>query len=452
MKLKEILTLILAMFTLTISVSVHSLTKDDVDKLYDDENYDAIITHANKGNKEAQNILGTMYSEGIHVKQSSTKSFEWYLKAAKQGLATAQFNVAANYMHGNGVDSDQNKAAEWNLKAANQGFAKAQFNMGYNYHFGQGVKLDYTKAFEWYQKAADQGVARAFTNIAILYIDGNGVEKDVIKGNEWYLKAANQGEPVGQASLGVSYNIGRGLKQNWVIANEWLQKSADQGYAYAQYHLAVNYLEGNGIELSKQEYAKSKGMALLKKAADQGFEEAQEKLSNINLAIQSKDIAKKNAHITSTTKSYNRTSSIKARSSIQVLYQEKGVLTDDEVTLDKNQNICTVSSIYSRDSSNSVLPASLEIIYTKSTGKKTYKVYVLKTDLSDIVSITQDQKNLEFKHDQYSLIFNNVIDTTIGNFSLLAEKKNFTFIKLRGHYPNDEALEVFERCINRLKK
>lgn len=419
MEIKQIITSIAALILLTTSVSTYSLTKEDVDRLYEDNNYESIINLANEGNMDAQERLSYMYFEG------------------------------------KGVTKDHTKYLEWREKAAKLGHARAQHNLGYDYDKGIGVTQDYAKAMEWYLKAAAQGVSRAQTNIGVLYMGGKGIERDLIKGNEWYQKAADQGEPTAQTNLGMSYIEGRGVKQNFVKGNEWLKKSAEQGYAIAQYQLALSYLNGNGVE---PEGAKEKGIALLKKAADQGFEDAQTKLNNLDLTSQNEDLYKYNTDKPSAEESKQnkkyRTPKISSshNESIQTLYEEEGLLTNDLVTLDKDKKICRVSSIYSTPSSDSVLPTSLEIIFTKSTGKKTYRIYALKTDLSDTESITQAKKNLKFKQEEYALVFDQAFDSTFGIFSVLAEKKDFTFLKLEGHYPNDEALEVFERCIKRLKK
>ena len=84
---------------------------------------------AKKGDKEAQAVLGTMYSNGQGVKQDYKKAIEWYEKAATQGHADAQYDLGVMYDSGQGVKQDYKKAIEWYEKAAAQGLAMAQYNL-----------------------------------------------------------------------------------------------------------------------------------------------------------------------------------------------------------------------------------------------------------------------------------------------------------------------------------
>lgn len=68
-----------------------------------------------------------------------------------------------------------------------------------------------------------------------------------------------------------------GLKESEKEASVWYEKSANQGYAPAQYYLAILYMAGiDGIEKNPE-----KAIELLKKAADQGDQEAINLLSKL---------------------------------------------------------------------------------------------------------------------------------------------------------------------------
>ena len=67
---------------------------------------------AAKGNADAQNNLGHMYSEGLGVTQDYAKALEWYEKSAANGSAEAQHNIAYMYEKGLGVTQDYAKALE----------------------------------------------------------------------------------------------------------------------------------------------------------------------------------------------------------------------------------------------------------------------------------------------------------------------------------------------------
>ena len=52
---------------------------------------------AKNGNKQAQAVIGDMYSDGEGVEQNYFKAYEWYEKAANQGYALAQNNLGLMY-------------------------------------------------------------------------------------------------------------------------------------------------------------------------------------------------------------------------------------------------------------------------------------------------------------------------------------------------------------------
>ena len=51
---------------------------------------------------------------------------------------------------------------------------------------------------------------------------------------EYYLKAARQGDAEAQYNLGVCYRKGYGVEKDLTEAVKWLRKAADQGFAEAQ--------------------------------------------------------------------------------------------------------------------------------------------------------------------------------------------------------------------------
>jgi uncharacterized protein YdaT len=109
------------------------------------------------------------------------------------------------------------------------------------YEDGNGVTKDLTAAVAWYRKSAEQGFALAYYNLGKMYQNGYGVSKDTKKADEWYqgaqklfLDAAAQNNALAQAMLGEMYAGGRGTTKDDKKAVEWYRKAADQGYANAQ--------------------------------------------------------------------------------------------------------------------------------------------------------------------------------------------------------------------------
>ena len=78
-----------------------------------------------------------------------------------------------------------------------------------------------------------------------------------------------------QNELGFAYHSGKSVPQDYAEAVQWFRKAADQGFAEAQVNLGNAYHEGTGVPQDYSEAARWYG-----KAADQGFAEAQVNLGN----------------------------------------------------------------------------------------------------------------------------------------------------------------------------
>ena len=151
---------------------------------------DGLAAAANKGDAEAQYMVGLLYATGQGVSQDYKQAVAWYRKAADQGYASAQFNLGQRYYEGQGVTQDYSQAASWYRKAADQGNAGAQYNLAVMYDNGTGVTQDYKQAMVLYRKAADQGLVRAQNNLGLLYLKGNGVTQDYVEAHKWLNIAA----------------------------------------------------------------------------------------------------------------------------------------------------------------------------------------------------------------------------------------------------------------------
>jgi TPR repeat protein len=131
-------------------------------------NYQVALTEftalAEKGNAEAQYILGIMYVEGKAVPLDYKVAMSWYRKAADQGHAGAQTSLGAMSARGLGVPMDYQTAMSWYLKAAEQGDPMAQNNLGFMYLNAQGVPADLVQAHMWFSLAAAAGNENAKVN------------------------------------------------------------------------------------------------------------------------------------------------------------------------------------------------------------------------------------------------------------------------------------------------
>ena len=69
---------------------------------------------------------------------------------AEKGDAEAQTLLGAMYWSGEGVPRNHHEAAKWYLRAAHQGYARAQNDIGFMLGFGEGVPPhDDVEAYKW---------------------------------------------------------------------------------------------------------------------------------------------------------------------------------------------------------------------------------------------------------------------------------------------------------------
>src|SRR4030095_3989158 len=96
-------------------------------------------------------------------------------------------------------------------------------------------KGDYATALQLFRPLADQGMARAQTILGVMYANGQGVPKSDTEATKWY-----------QLALGVIYVTGLGVPKDTEKGLGWFRKAADQGYANAQTNLGTMYDRGDG--------------------------------------------------------------------------------------------------------------------------------------------------------------------------------------------------------------
>ena len=79
---------------------------------------------AERGNAEAQCIIGNIYHLGLGVEQNLTKAIHWYQKSSDRGYGVASINLAGILtVGGNGIIKDLDLAIKLYQKALQQGFS-----------------------------------------------------------------------------------------------------------------------------------------------------------------------------------------------------------------------------------------------------------------------------------------------------------------------------------------
>jgi TPR repeat protein len=262
------------------------------------------------GSLDAYVRLGTLYHEGLIVKQQHEKAFQYFLHAAKKGHPVGQYYVAVCYLHGKGVKYKDEKAVNWmkksadqndayaqdaladfyllgkitaqnkplgieyKTKAAEQGLADAQIDLARCYATGYGVERDYQTAFDYYLAAAQSNKPYAVYQVGSYLLTGRvGLSPDPIKAFPWFLKAAELNDADGQAQVAYQYLFGAGTSQNFDEGIRWLLKATKQENIYGYYVTATVYLKGLGVERDGLIAYK-----FMRQAAEKGYVEAQYEL------------------------------------------------------------------------------------------------------------------------------------------------------------------------------
>jgi TPR repeat protein len=129
-------------------------------------------------------ILIILLTSGCGGASSSLKPSKT-IAHAEQGNANAQNDLGSMYQYGDGVAKDYKKAVMWYEKSASQGLAMAKVNLGYMYDSGLGVQQDKKKAIALYREAANLSEPRGMINLAEMYRTGDSIEQSNLKAFMW---------------------------------------------------------------------------------------------------------------------------------------------------------------------------------------------------------------------------------------------------------------------------
>lgn len=154
MKKTLFLTALICYFNLANAAGVDEFKEDYIRQLPE------IQKEAEKGNPNAQAILGTMYKYGWGVERNDKQAYELLEKSSNQGNEMAQNNLAGLYIRDNTKDNDQ-QALQLLEKSAEKNNVAANFNLGVMYENGYGTTVDLKKAEYYFERAASQGNQRA---------------------------------------------------------------------------------------------------------------------------------------------------------------------------------------------------------------------------------------------------------------------------------------------------
>lgn len=157
---------------------------------------------------------------------------------------------------------------------ANEGDSKCQELLGHYYLFGIHVNSNYEKSTYWFNEAAKNGNIRALYWLGTAYENGTGVNVDMRKAVECFKKSAEAGDHLAQLHYGDLFVDGVKIKvgshrEKWVPTPDQVMAPPEDGY------VIVDDYETLVLKDIKQ------AKAWWQKAADQGDNEAKERLQKI---------------------------------------------------------------------------------------------------------------------------------------------------------------------------
>ncbi|XP_055878634.1 protein sel-1 homolog 1-like [Biomphalaria glabrata] len=228
--------------------------------------YHYFSTAADAGNGHAMGYLGKMHSEGSPVvKQSNATAFEYFKKSADKSNPIGQAGLGMMYLNGLGVDKDFNKAYRLLVLAADQGSVDGQLQLGVMYFSGVGVRRDYKMAVKYFTMASQNGHVLAFFNLAQMHATGTGVLRNCHTAVELFKNVAERGR-WSEMMMDAHRMFHEGSVDAALIKYMFL---AELGYEVAQSNVA--YILDNGLS-DKFNKPESYQRALLQysRAASQG--------------------------------------------------------------------------------------------------------------------------------------------------------------------------------------
>lgn len=269
------------------------------------DNNDEILRRADRGDANAQIIVGQNYEKGIGVAINYNLAYQYYKKAADQGNIQGCYHTGICLFKGRGIDMDQQAGVELIKNASDHHFLPAVYqyaiilksgkvpNYPKNlheaqdlfkevadkdnknaqfeyanlcYHGGEGIHKNDPEALAYYDRAGKNGLEEAICNYAYMKMNGEGCEADVEEGLRIYGQAADRGFPGAIVNLGLIYLNGKcGIRPDYLRAYQYFEHAHQLNFIKGKYYYGYMKVNGLGCEKSQEE-----GRELIKKAADSG--------------------------------------------------------------------------------------------------------------------------------------------------------------------------------------
>jgi TPR repeat protein len=187
-----------------------------------------LTTLANKDHSDTQFMLGTLYLDGLWIKQDYAAATALFTKAAADNHIDAQYALGNINFYGNGTVVNYAIAKGYFEKAAAKNHIDAQYMFGkLLYGNYDGVKQDFNLAREQFVNAAASGKVEAKHSLGIMNFEGNGFKQNYTAAMEWFTEAAESQYADSLYMQGVMYFDGKGVAQDYEMARECFEKAGN---------------------------------------------------------------------------------------------------------------------------------------------------------------------------------------------------------------------------------
>ncbi len=217
--------------------------------------YEILIQLAQKGDAEAQYIIGQINGLDRYGIYNYEESFYWTKLSAEQNFPEAQFYLAILYSEGKGVKKDLSLSHKYFLESSNQNYPQSYPELAYNFYYGEGVNKDINKAIKWWKKTINFPVPilefskfntfNAYQGLYYIYM----WEENFIDYKQAYhfanLLLEERGEGTDYDRIAYMLQFGYGINKNITKAEQFYQIAVDKGDLYAKKNLADLYFFGD---------------------------------------------------------------------------------------------------------------------------------------------------------------------------------------------------------------
>ena len=206
--------------------------------------YQLVKPQAEKGDADAQFILGFLYDEGKGVPQDSAEAAKWYERAVKQGNKAARHNLGLMGDQSQ-VSKDRAEMGKWHRRAAKRGNAADRPTPGLTDGQGQ-VSKDRAGMGMWHRGAAERGNAAARSTPGLMDRQGRGIPKYSPEMEKWHRRAAEPETSAAQSRLGLAEAQDQ-VSKDRAEMGKWHRGAAEQGNAASRPAPGLMDRKGRGI-------------------------------------------------------------------------------------------------------------------------------------------------------------------------------------------------------------